>query len=238
MRWWAPRSMGMVLAGCEMDVREGGKYRVKFGDPSADWAFFGKYLEVVTHARLVWTNDEDDNDHEHPKVQSLASTRASQGTDAGPERTAHEAAIALVHRAEGDLRHGAVLVVDRVAGNFDFQPDDVLADFDPAQGQAGAVCGDPEIVPVQRQLDAVVKADRNTGGIQAEVRCLHGGEVGVGADAVAAAVAGDQRPRHQAAAAGSFDLSGATGEQQFALIPAEQGLRLRDVPGAKHDTGE
>ncbi len=62
MRWWAPRSMGMVLAGCEMDVREGGKYRVKFGDPSADWAFFGKYLEVVPHARLVWTNDEDDND--------------------------------------------------------------------------------------------------------------------------------------------------------------------------------
>ena len=62
MRWWAPRSMGMVLAGCEMDVREGGKYRVKFGDPSADWAFFGKYLEVVPHQRLVWTNEEDEND--------------------------------------------------------------------------------------------------------------------------------------------------------------------------------
>lgn len=62
MRWWGPRSMGMVLAGCEMDVREGGKYRVKFGDPSADWAFHGKYLEVVPHQRLVWTNEEDDND--------------------------------------------------------------------------------------------------------------------------------------------------------------------------------
>lgn len=62
MRWWAPRSMGMVLAGCEMDVREGGAYRVKFGDPSADWAFHGRYLEVVPHRRLVWTNEEDDND--------------------------------------------------------------------------------------------------------------------------------------------------------------------------------
>ena len=30
-RWWAPKSMGMTLLSCEMDVRVGGKYRLEFG---------------------------------------------------------------------------------------------------------------------------------------------------------------------------------------------------------------
>jgi uncharacterized protein YndB with AHSA1/START domain len=59
MRWWAPKSMGMFLRSCEMDVRVGGKYRLEFGeDASSSLAFFGKYIEVTPHSRLVWTNDE------------------------------------------------------------------------------------------------------------------------------------------------------------------------------------
>ena len=59
MRWWAPKSMGMFLRSCEMDVRAGGKYRLEFGqDASNSMAFFGKYIEVILHSRLVWTNDE------------------------------------------------------------------------------------------------------------------------------------------------------------------------------------
>ncbi|MES2445397.1 MAG: SRPBCC domain-containing protein [Pseudomonadota bacterium] len=59
MRWWAPKSMGMQLRSCEMDVRTGGSYRLAFGqDASSSWEFFGKYLEVIPGARLVWTNDE------------------------------------------------------------------------------------------------------------------------------------------------------------------------------------
>jgi uncharacterized protein YndB with AHSA1/START domain len=59
MRWWAPKSMGVPLLSCEMDVRTGGKYRLEFGqDASNSWAFFGKYIEVTPHSRLVWTNDE------------------------------------------------------------------------------------------------------------------------------------------------------------------------------------
>ncbi len=27
-RWWAPKSMGMSLLSCEMDVRVGGRYRL------------------------------------------------------------------------------------------------------------------------------------------------------------------------------------------------------------------
>jgi uncharacterized protein YndB with AHSA1/START domain len=62
MRWWAPKSMGMFLRSCEMDVRTGGKYRLEFGqDASSSWAFFGRYIEVTPHSRLVWTNEESDD---------------------------------------------------------------------------------------------------------------------------------------------------------------------------------
>lgn len=58
-KWWVPRSLGMTLRSCEMDVRTGGKYRLVFGDdPANPMAFFGTYLEVVPDERIVWTNEE------------------------------------------------------------------------------------------------------------------------------------------------------------------------------------
>ena len=58
-RWWVPRSMGMTLRSCELDVRTGGTYRLEFGDdPANPMAFFGRYLEVVPNQRIVWTNEE------------------------------------------------------------------------------------------------------------------------------------------------------------------------------------
>jgi uncharacterized protein YndB with AHSA1/START domain len=58
-QWWVPKSMGMTLRSCELDVRVGGGYRLVFGDdPANPMAFFGKYLEVVPPSRLVWTNEE------------------------------------------------------------------------------------------------------------------------------------------------------------------------------------
>ena len=60
-QWWVPKSMGMSLLSCEMDVRVGGRYRLEFahGD-SQSAAFFGTYKEVIPHSRLVWTNEEGD----------------------------------------------------------------------------------------------------------------------------------------------------------------------------------
>jgi uncharacterized protein YndB with AHSA1/START domain len=58
-QWWVPKSMGMFLRSCEMDVRVGGRYRLVFGhDASNPAEFFGRYVEVTPHSRLVWTNDE------------------------------------------------------------------------------------------------------------------------------------------------------------------------------------
>jgi len=62
-QWWVPRSMGMTLRSCELDVRTGGKYRLVFGDdPAKRMAFFGKYLDVVPNQRIVWTNEESGAD--------------------------------------------------------------------------------------------------------------------------------------------------------------------------------
>jgi uncharacterized protein YndB with AHSA1/START domain len=62
-RWWAPKSTGMTILSCEMDVRVGGGYRLEFGHPASEqpMAFFGKYIDVIPHARLVWTNEESDD---------------------------------------------------------------------------------------------------------------------------------------------------------------------------------
>src|SRR5271163_3002462 len=59
-RWWAPKSFGMSFLSCETDVRTGGRYRFVFGHAASKqpMAFFGRYIEVTPHSRLVWTNDE------------------------------------------------------------------------------------------------------------------------------------------------------------------------------------
>src|SRR6185436_17620750 len=57
-RWWVPKSAGLSLLSCEMDVRTGGSYRLVFRFESSEMAFFGTYLEVIPRSRLVWTNDE------------------------------------------------------------------------------------------------------------------------------------------------------------------------------------
>jgi len=59
-RWWAPKSFGISFISCEADVRAGGTYRFVFGHPATErpMEFFGRYIEVTPHSRLVWTNDE------------------------------------------------------------------------------------------------------------------------------------------------------------------------------------
>ena len=63
-RWWAPKSFGVSFVSCEADVRAGGTYRFVFSHPAAEqpMEFFGRYIDVTPHSRLVWTNDEGGED--------------------------------------------------------------------------------------------------------------------------------------------------------------------------------
>ena len=60
--WWVPRGAPMTLLSCDMDVRTGGKYRLEFEAGGQRMTFFGKYLDVVPGERIVWTNDESDEE--------------------------------------------------------------------------------------------------------------------------------------------------------------------------------
>lgn len=62
-RWWVPKSMPLPLLSYEADIRTGGNYRLVFQvDSTKTMAFFGNYLEVTPHSRIVWTNEESGED--------------------------------------------------------------------------------------------------------------------------------------------------------------------------------
>ena len=86
-----------------------GRYRFEFGHPASEqpMAFFGTYLEVVPHSRLVWTNEEsadaavttvtfEEKDgkthlvlHDlYPSKEALDAAIASGSTGAAPEQFA------------------------------------------------------------------------------------------------------------------------------------------------------
>ena len=61
-QWWVPKSFGLSLLSCELDVRVGGTYRLVFSHSGSEpMAFFGRYIEVTPHSRLVWTNEEGED---------------------------------------------------------------------------------------------------------------------------------------------------------------------------------
>jgi uncharacterized protein YndB with AHSA1/START domain len=61
-QWWVPKSSGFSVLSYEADIRTGGSYRLEFDIPGhGAMAFYGKYLEVTPHSRLVWTNEESED---------------------------------------------------------------------------------------------------------------------------------------------------------------------------------
>ena len=74
-RWWVPKSIGLELLSCELDLRVGGTYRLVFRHPSAPepMAFHGRYLDVTPPSRLVWTNEEAGGDGQVTTVTFEAS---------------------------------------------------------------------------------------------------------------------------------------------------------------------
>jgi uncharacterized protein YndB with AHSA1/START domain len=87
-QWWAPKSTGVSLLSCEADVRVGGRYLFEFGhEGSKPMAFFGRYIEVIPHSRLVWTNDEsDDGAVTTVTFEEKVARRCSSCTNSIPRR--------------------------------------------------------------------------------------------------------------------------------------------------------
>jgi uncharacterized protein YndB with AHSA1/START domain len=115
-RWWVPKSAPISLLACELDVRAGGRYRLVFGINGSEqqMEFFGRYIEVIPDARIVWTNEEGDEGgavttvtfeekggrtrvvvHDlYPSKEALEGAIASGSTEGMPEQL--EALEALV----------------------------------------------------------------------------------------------------------------------------------------------
>ena len=97
-RWWVPKSTGMSLLSCEMDVRVAGTYRLVFRHDAfpEPMAFFGRYLEVTPHSRLVWTNEEGERGGQVTTVtfEENAGKTLLVMHDLYPSKEALDAAIA------------------------------------------------------------------------------------------------------------------------------------------------
>lgn len=107
-QWWIPKSFGITVHSCEMDIRTGGSYRLRLGHPASPepMEFFGRYTEVTPPSRMVWTNEENgeagavttvtfEQSGEQTKVvlidlypskQALDEAVASQATGGFPEQ--------------------------------------------------------------------------------------------------------------------------------------------------------
>ena len=96
-RWWVPKSFGLNLLSCDLDVRVGGKYRLVFAHgESGTMEFHGRYLEVIPHSRLVWTNEEGDGGDVITTVtfEELEGKTQLVVRDLYPSKEALDAAIA------------------------------------------------------------------------------------------------------------------------------------------------
>jgi uncharacterized protein YndB with AHSA1/START domain len=96
-RWWVPKSFGLNLLSCDLDVRVGGKYRLVFAHgESGTMEFHGRYLEVIPHSRLVWTNEEGDGGEVITTVtfEELDGKTQLVVRDLYPSKEALDAAIA------------------------------------------------------------------------------------------------------------------------------------------------
>ena len=122
MRWWAPASFGVTIISYDADVRTGGTYRLEMGHPSSEqtMTFYGRYLEVVPNARIVWTNDEGDQDGPVTTVTFKESDGETLVTihDLYPSKESLDEAIASGSTSgwSEQLRQLDAILADRGAG--------------------------------------------------------------------------------------------------------------------------
>jgi uncharacterized protein YndB with AHSA1/START domain len=97
-RWWAPRTFDLTIVDYDADVRTGGTYRLVMNHPSMEqpMAFFGRYIEVTPPSRIVWTNDEGNEEGAVTTVtfEDRGDTTLVVARDLYPSKEALDEAIA------------------------------------------------------------------------------------------------------------------------------------------------
>lgn len=113
-RWWAPKSLGVSVVGCDADVRPGGKYRYVLRlDGGGEIAFSGEYIEVTPPSRLVYTQIFEP-DAESGAAIVTVTFEERQGkthlvsTELYPSKEVREAALAT------GMEHGAREAMDQL----------------------------------------------------------------------------------------------------------------------------
>lgn len=177
------------------------------------------------------------------EVDALASLRPDRAQDV-------MAVVQLVLHAERDLRQQRVLAVDRITEQPDFRAEHVLAEGEAlAEPERPARAPRVEQVPRVGQLDPVVQPHRRAERAERVVADPHHRAARGSTDGVARAVAGDHRPRREAAARRSLQLRDAgRGQQPSAVGRHEVGSirgrgrpnqgaqrRSSDQPAQSHD---
>ena len=105
-QWWVPKSLGLTLLSCDMDVRPGGKYKLVFKHGASEpMAFYGRYTEVTPPSRLVWTNEEGGEDGPVTTVtfQEQGDRTLVVLTELYPSKEALDAAIASGSTSTGGM---------------------------------------------------------------------------------------------------------------------------------------
>ena len=152
-----------------------------------------------------------------------------------PQRAAHHGGVIvdLVFGTDRNLRQQRVLIEHGIADQAQFGTDDGLADgVIVAQAQRTRQRAQVKILPRQRHFDAVAEIGRGAIGIQAEILRRNPGAKRLQAHFVLRAITADQRPGHQAPAAGAFDGGHPAGQQQArAAIGNQIGITARCAVG-------
>jgi uncharacterized protein YndB with AHSA1/START domain len=80
-KWWAPQP-GDPVSAAELDVREGGRFRIVFGGPQGtEHECAGVYKEVVPHRKLVFTWHWPRTTPERVSVVTIEFRASGKGTD-------------------------------------------------------------------------------------------------------------------------------------------------------------
>src|SRR5256885_14097586 len=76
-QWWVPRSFGLTLLSCEMDVRVGGGDPFVFSHEGSAKGVFWKDLGRTTNSRLRLAKEEGDGGDRTPAALDEKSRRTS-----------------------------------------------------------------------------------------------------------------------------------------------------------------